>query len=344
MVAINSNFSAARYDLNLRGKKVLVTGATGFLGSHLCQTLAALSNDVHGISREPQTSSVGLRWWHADLCDLGLTRSLINEIRPDVIFHLTTHGWGALGLDHVQPSLYSDVVATVNLLTAATEVKIRRLVLTGSSEEPPAGKPEFVPVSPYATAKWVCSAYARMFHGLYQTPAVIVRVFMTYGPRQPTRKLIPYTILSLLDGRRPEVLNGERLIDWVYVDDVIAGIISAGQAPDVEGSTIDVGSGTLVSIREVVGQLVSLIKPDLHPLYGSTPSTPVGVVRAANVIESFQRIGWKPARSLAEGLELTIEWYRAKLNENACASQTETAAHERNQPETNDSPESRSRS
>jgi nucleoside-diphosphate-sugar epimerase len=297
----------------LSGKKILVTGATGFLGSHLCRTLSRIACDVHAISRKPQTRSKILHWCQGDLSDFATTQTLLGKIQPDVVFHLTSHGWGAPGLEHVQPTLYNDLIATVNVLTVATDLKIRRLVLTGSLEEPQSGDPEVVPSTPYAAAKWACGAYARMFYQLYQTPTVIVRIFMTYGPGQAAEKLIPYTIRTLLRGETPKVTKGERLIDWIYVDDVIEGLLTAGEASDIEGSTIDVGSGTLRSIRDVLEQLVSRVRPGIRPLFGALPSRPMEPVRAANVIDTYERVGWKPAISWEKGLELTVDWYTAQF-------------------------------
>ena len=329
-------------EFKLSRQRILVTGATGFLGSHLCRSLSRIAHDVHAISRKPQTGNKLLQWWQGDLSDFATTQTLLNKIQPDVIFHLTSHGWGAPGLEHVRPTLHSDLIATVNLLTVATELKIRRVVLTGSLEEPQSGDPELVPSTPYAAAKWACGAYARMFHQLYQTPAVIVRIFMTYGPGQPVQKLIPYTILSLLNGEPPKVSNGQRLIDWVYVDDVIEGLLTAAQATDIEGSTIDLGSGTLVSVREVVEQVVSLVGTEVRPLFGAVPSRPIEPVRAANVIDTYERIGWKAATSWQKGLELTINWYSTEFKNNG--SELRTNALQENESQKYGSPKAPPRS
>jgi nucleoside-diphosphate-sugar epimerase len=276
-----------------------------------------MSDDLHAVSRKLRASDKQLQWWQGDLSDFATTQVLIKKIQPHIIFHLTTHGWGAPGLEHVRPTLHNDLIATVNLLTVATELKIRRVILTSSLEEPQGVDEEPVPSSPYAAAKWASAVYARMFYQLYQTPVVITRIFMTYGPGQPVQKLIPYTILSLLRGEAPKLSNGQRLVDWIYIDDVIQGLLAAAQANNVEGSTIDLGSGTLTPIRKVVEELVHLVKPETRPLFGALPSRPTEPVRAANIIDTHERIDWQAATPLEKGLALTVNWYAAQLEDNA---------------------------
>lgn len=304
----------------LPGERVLVTGASGFIGSHLCRVLSKTDNEVHAVSRNPQAGGQTVHWWQGDLADFATTQRLLTAIRPDVIFHLTGHPWGAPGLEHVLPTLRSDLTAAVNVLTAATELKTRRVILTASLEEPQSSDPELVPASPYAAAKWASGAYARMFHRLYQTPAAVVRIYMAYGPGQPDQKLIPYVIRSLLNEEVPKLSSGQRLIDWIYIDDVIDGLLAAAQAKGIEGRTVELGSGTLVSIREVVEQLVRLAAPRVSPSFGALPPRPVEPVRAANTQDAYDRLGWRPLTPLAKGLELTVHWFKAQRGRSDAAA------------------------
>ena len=99
--------------------------------------------------------------------------------------------------------------------------------------------------SPYAAAKWAAAGYGRMFHSLYDTPVVILRPFMTYGPGQASTKLIPAVTLALLRASGPRLSSGRHRSDWVYISDVIEGFVAAATVPGIEGKTIDLGSGTL---------------------------------------------------------------------------------------------------
>ncbi len=122
---------------------VLVTGASGFIGSHLVRRVAASgSAEVHAVSRFDGPKDEGdARWWRGDLTDLATVRSLITAIKPAVIFHLASHVAGDRRLDHVMPTFRANLMSTVNLLTVAAEVGCRRIVLSGSMEEPAAGDP-----------------------------------------------------------------------------------------------------------------------------------------------------------------------------------------------------------
>ena len=299
----------------LSDRKILVTGASGFIGSHLCKRLCNNGCVVHAVSRRKRNSeNNSLEWWQADLTDIDTARELMVTIKPDLIFHLAGLPKGSRTVDLVLSTFRSNLMSTVNLLTAASEVGCDRIILSGSFEEPGLDNLLMVPSSPYAVTKWACSAYARMFHMLYHLPTVNLRIFMVYGPGQYNfSKLIPYTILSSLRGEVVKITDGHRQIDWIFVEDVIDGLLAVVQAPYLEGSTTDMGSGNLVSIRTVVQQLVNLIDPQTVILFGALPDRPMEQVGVANTTATFERIGWIPRTILEDGLKLTVYWYREKF-------------------------------
>jgi len=298
----------------LGGQKVFVTGAGGFIGSHLCRMLGERGAEVHGVSRSVRGNSEGkMHWWQGDLADVSLMRNLLATIKPDIIFHLASYVAGSRDLRLVRPTFESNLVSTVNLLTIASERGCHRIVLAGSMEEPGSDGGETVPCSPYAAAKWASSSYARMFHALYRTPVVMTKLFMVYGPGQKdVTKLIPYVTLSLLDRQPPRLGSGHRQIDWIYVEDVVEGLIMAAQSPQAEGRTIDLGSGTLISIRTIVQDLANRIGSQVELLWGSLPDRPMEQTRVANIAETYDITGWRPKTSLAMGLERTVDWYKGQ--------------------------------
>lgn len=300
--------------IDLAGRPVLVTGASGFIGAHLCRKLAAGGARVHATSRSRQPGDDGLEWHRVDLADRAAAGKLIEDVRPEVVFHLASHVAGAREVELVAPTFDANLASTVHLLTAVTRVGCRRFIQVGSLEEPEPGEPLAVPSSPYAAAKMAASAYARMFHALYGTPVVLVRLFMVYGPAQrDLRKLIPYLILSLLRGRKPKLSSGTREIDWIYVEDVVDGLILAAEQDGNEGRRVDLGSGKLVTIRRVVETLYRRLAPGTVAPFGSLPDRAMEQVRSARSADSYERLGWRPRTSLEVGLAATADWYAREL-------------------------------
>lgn len=306
-----------------RAIKVLVTGARGFVGSHLCESLLRDGAELHAVSQSGPIQEVGKHlsfagagrheavWWCADLSDPQVTQRLLVEIRPDVVFHLAGLVTGSRDREKVLPAVRDNFLSTVNLLNSASGTGVRRLVLAGSIEVPGPGDADIVPCSPYAASKQACLSYARMYHALYGTPVVVARMSMVYGPRQwDTSKLVPYVIGSLLNGERPKLSSGRRMIDWVYVCDVVAGLRAMAQTPGIEGRSIDLGSGKLTSIRDLVQELTSAMHSTIEPEYGAVSDRPMEPERAADVAETARLIGWSPATGLSEGLRQTVAWYR----------------------------------
>jgi UDP-glucose 4-epimerase len=298
-------------------QKALVTGASGFIGSHLCRRLCEIGVEVHGISRKDRTADQdGLRWWKGDLSNTETVHKLLKKIKPDLIFHLASHVLGARDIIHVLPTFYDNLLSSLNLLLNAHEVGCKRIILTGSQDEPDLGDSKAIPSSPYVAAKMASSAYARMFYALYQLPVVNLRVFMVYGPdQQDLSKLVPYTTLSLLRKEVPKVGSGTRQVDWVFVDDVVQAYLAAAQASGLEGKTIEVGSGKLTTVRAVVENLNQMIDPEIRPLFGFLPDRPLEQIRVADTSKAQKLMGWKPETSLEDGLRQTIEWYKRHLKE-----------------------------
>jgi nucleoside-diphosphate-sugar epimerase len=300
---------------DLAGKTVLVTGASGFIGRAVSRRLQAAGARVSCVSRraEPEPGPWD-RWWQVDLANIADVRRLFAGAKPDLVFHLAGITSATRGIESVLPILHANLVPAVNLLVAAGEYPVERLVLTGSLEEPEPDGTWPVASSPYAASKFGAGVYMRMCHALYATPAVWLRLFMVYGPAQAdVRKLIPYVTRALLRGEAPALSDGKRAIDWIYIDDVAEAFLAAGLQEGVEGHTIDIGSGQLVTVREVVERLVQTVNPALQPQFGSVPERRLEQMRVADVQRTAERLGWRATTSLGEGLRQTVDWYRHEV-------------------------------
>jgi UDP-glucose 4-epimerase len=297
-----------------RGCKVLVTGGSGFLGSHLCRKLHHNNADVHATSRRPRVKvQNGPLWWQSDLTNIEEVQNLLSKIRPEVIYHLAGSVGASPDQQLVLPTFHSLLLSTINLLCVGTELGCRRIILAGSLTEPGPQDTHPIPTSPYAAAKWAARGYGRMFHVLYKTPIVVLIPFMTFGPGQNQTKLIPSVILSALRGESPQLASGQWEADGVYVDDVIEGFLTAAHAPGVEGKTIDLGSGVATSVRAVVELLVQQMGTRLKPAFGVLPDRPMEPIRVANAAETKAWLGWEVTTQLESGLRQTVDWYNAEM-------------------------------
>ena len=237
-------------------ERVLVTGASGFIGRHLVARLVAAGSEVHAIARGPQPARPGVRWWQADLTDIDGLRAVVRGARPDAFVHLASMVSGARDVTAVLPTFRNNLESTVNALVCLAEAGCARCVLAGSMEEPDLARGQFEAGSPYAAAKHASAVYGRMFFDLYQLPVVTLRLYMVYGPGQgDTAKLVPYTITSLLAGAAPRFSSGVRPVDWIFVDDVVDGLAAAVADRGPAGYGADIGSGELVTVRDVVTEI-----------------------------------------------------------------------------------------
>jgi UDP-glucose 4-epimerase len=303
---------------SLEGKTVLVAGASGFLGRALVQRLAECKAQVVAMSRNtPQErQSEYVSGWPGDASDSQAVEHTFRSVRPHIVFHLTTAGHGGRDLDLVPSSLRHDMVATINMLyhAAAAGHKVARFVMTASLEEPllhgetvvaPPAEP--TPASPYAAAKWATGAYGRMFRQLYGLDVRIVRPMMAYGPGQKTYKVVPSTIISLLRGEPARLDSGSRRVDWVYIDDVVYGMLRAALVPELH-ETVDLGTGTPVTVGDCAREIARQIgRVDLLDVGDGEHRQ---LERVADVAAARQLIGFQANVDLPQGLAHTIAWYR----------------------------------
>lgn len=301
---------------------VLVTGGSGFIGRHLCRRLRELGADVHATSRQPNigqgvSSGVGSddwRWHQVDVADGEAVGRLMDTVQPRVVYHLASHVVGARDRELVKSTFDANLASTVHLLDAAARLGCDRFVQVGSLEEPDLDEPLAAPSSPYAAAKAAASSYGRMFHQLYETPVVLARLFMVYGPAQMAlKKLVPYVILSLLRGATPQLSSGTRPVDWIFVDDVVEGLVRISQVSGLAGQRVDLGSGQLHTIQQVVQTLYGLFDRSDVPTFGGLADRPMEQVRKAQTGLTARQLGWSPSISLEDGLRRTIDWYRDEL-------------------------------
>ncbi|NUR88638.1 MAG: NAD-dependent epimerase/dehydratase family protein [Nonomuraea sp.] len=286
------------------GSRVLVTGASGFIGSRLTGRLRELGAAVHPVGRTP----AGPGWHLADLRDAEAVERLVREVAPDVVFHLASAVTGTREPAMVLPIMQANLTSVVNLLTAVQCRPGTRVVLAGSIEEPRTGEPS--PSSPYAVAKWAAEGYARLYHHLWQVRVCNLRIAMVYGPGQrDMTKLLPYVTTALLRGERPRLTSGTRLLDWVYVDDVVEAFLAAAESEHSSGKSFEIGSGKATSIRDTVAMVARIIERPFLADFGALPERPLDSARIADLSQAHELLKWTPNTELEQGLRNTITWF-----------------------------------
>lgn len=316
-----------------RDRLVLVTGADGFIGSHLTEALLAAGYRVRALAQYNSFNNWGwlegirhpaLEVVCGDVRDPGFCREITRGC--SMVFHLAA--LIAIPYSYIAPDSYvaTNINGTLNMLQAAKDLGVERIIVTSTSEV--YGTAQYVPIdekhprqpqSPYSATKIGADALAQSFYNAFELPVVTARPFNTYGPRQSARAIIP-TIITQIASGKTEISVGDLspTRDFNYVTDTAAGFIALAETSGIEGRDINIATGTEVSMRETLGLIARLMG---HPetRYVTDPARLRPVRSEVNrlcgdntLIRSLT--SWQPRNSLREGLEKTIEWFTKPEN------------------------------
>jgi nucleoside-diphosphate-sugar epimerase len=289
-----------------------VTGASGFIGRAVCARLLEKGAAVYGTSRR-DIDLESDRWTHAsvDLTIADDVDNLFAVAQPDFVIHLASCVTGKREIEWIRETLAGNLQTAVNVLVAAQKVGVEKTVLAGSLEEPDANDAAPVATSPYAASKWCASTYAKTMHALYGTRSAVARIYMVYGPgQQDLMKLVPYVCLSAARTEAPELMSGGREVDWIYIDDVVDGLIRLAQGGPDDGTYVDIGSGELVTTGDVAERVCRLAGTGVAPVLGAVPDRAMEQVRRADIDATNDVLGWRPAMGIDAGLQRTYDWYK----------------------------------
>ncbi|MBI2470407.1 MAG: SDR family NAD(P)-dependent oxidoreductase [Planctomycetes bacterium] len=319
--------------MNLKRKKILITGADGFIGSHLverlldenCQIKAFVYynsfNSWGWLDTFPKDKLKNIEIFTGDIRDPNGVRTAIKDV--DVVFHLAA----LIGIpfSYHFPDSYIDtnIKGTLNILQACREYNIERVIVTSTSEV--YGTAQYIPIdekhpfqgqSPYSASKIGADKIAESFYRSFSVPVVIARPFNTYGPRQSARAIIPTIITQVLNGNK-EIHIGSLhpTRDLNYVNDICNGFVALAKCDIALGKEVNIGSQTEISIENLANLLIELTGSKAKILSEDARKRPETseverLVCDSSLLEELT--GWRPAVSLKEGLIKTIEWFKDK--------------------------------
>ncbi len=301
--------------MSWRGKRVLITGATGFIGQHLAGKLKTLEATVYGSTSAAEgCDETAPSHQHAppplvlDVRDSKAVKTVLDNLRPDVVFHLAAVGVTNPGVDPMQ-ALTVNAGGVINLLEALKGKDVERVVLVGTSHEyGTSGRArDLDPLSAYAASKVAAWAFGRMYWRAYELPVVFVRPFQVYGPGQPSHALIPAAMRAALSGEDFPMTPGEQIRDFVFAADVAEGMIAAGETAEIEGEALDLGIGVGITVRGIVEMIWDMTDAEGRIQPGARryrTGAPVHLVADAD--RTAQLIGWRATTTVEEGLRITI--------------------------------------
>lgn len=315
--------------ISFENKQVVVTGAGGFIGSHLVERLLALGASVTAFVRYTSRNDAGflrnvngakeaLRIVAGDVRELETVRGVVKG--ADAVFHLAALVGIPYSYVHANEVVDVNTIGTLNVLLAAREYALQKVVIASSSEV--YGSAIYAPIdenhrkqpqSPYSASKIAADALAMSFYYSFGLPVAIVRPFNTYGPRQSDRAVIPAIISQALTRKLIRLGNTAPTRDFTFVTDTAEGILRMGQVEASVGQEINLGSGQEISIGDLAAMIARLIGDQVEIRYEPERSRPgkSEVVRLLSAnSKARELLGWTPRVGLEEGLRATIDWVR----------------------------------
>jgi len=301
---------------NLAKYQLLVVGGTGFIGCHVVKEAIRRGWQVDSLSlNEPsQTNKIeGANYIIADIT-LPSALSKITAIKYDFVVNLSGYIDHTLFSEGGRRTINTHFVGLLNLLDCLDHKHLKRFVQIGSSDEYGAVKaPQHEdsreqPISPYSLAKLACTQFLQMLNRTEAFPAVILRLFLTYGPNQSKKRFLPQIIKGCLDGRAFPTSSGEQLRDFCYIDDTVNAIYSVFECNAANGQVFNVGSGLPISIKDVICKVCEILKKG-QPQFGEVHyRSNESMALYANINKIKTVIGWSPIVSLDAGIAMTAKW------------------------------------
>jgi nucleoside-diphosphate-sugar epimerase len=313
----------------MKNKKILVTGATSFIGSNIVRRLYSKGHrDINILTRKTSDEwrlkdVPGLQRFKVDLVDKKKLEKVVKEINPNIIFHLAVQGiYGGVGVTK-KDFVGTNLLGTINLIDACDKIDYDCFVNTGSSSEyglkdkPMKEEDVCVPINLYGITKNASTQYGQAIARMEGKPIVSLRLFSPFGPFDRKERLISNTILGSLRHKTLKLASPDIGRDYIFIDDVVDLYMQLmGKAKELRGEIFNVGSGIQTKISEVVENIIDITNSKSKIEYGTFEPRAYdkGMLWVADMNKTQKCFDWKPRYSFREGLEESVKWFRYNLD------------------------------
>ena len=307
--------------------KILITGASGFIGANLTYFFLKLGFDIHiFIRNDSDTWRIDrilkrINVCHVDLCKEDNVKRNIARIQPDYILHTACYG-GYPGQNDAKKIYDVNFLSTVNLVNSCRDIDFKLFVNTGSSSEygiknsPMVETDILEPLTDYGVSKASATLYLQAFARRFKKPIATLRLFSPYGYFESAQRLIPCVIIFCVKKRNPRLSSPHNVRDFVFIEDVVeAYLMTLKCKRDLCGEIFNIGSGHEHTVSDVVESIVSMAGKKVRPKWSSLPNDRIEPARwHANITKAKKVLGWAPKNNLHLGLKKTIDWFSQNLD------------------------------
>jgi len=297
----------------MENQKIIVTGSMSFIGLNLIKRIKD-KNEIHAVvhKQKPTTTQKEIlsntTVHRIDITSENISE-LIQQIKPDIIFHLAAYSNANRDEQHLIPAIKANIEGISNLLKATINTNLKRFVNISSSEVYGPSETRFVetqklnPVSPYGITKATAENICNFYYNTYNVPIVNIRPIMVYGEYQSENKIIPFLIKSCKENENINMTSGTQTRDFLYVEDLIEALIKAATKP-VEGETINIGTTHEISIKELALKIKGLTNSKSQINFGVIPTKNNEIMRMhIDITKAKTLLSWEPTTSLDAGLK-----------------------------------------
>lgn len=306
-------------------KKILISGATGFIGANLTRKLIKEDCEVHILNRKNSNLwrvkdiISKIHTHEVDLEEKEKLSKLLKKIQPKIIFHLANLGLYG-GVDSpIDEAIKINLIGTSNLLESASLINYECFVNTGSSSEygqkirPMKETDLCQPTSNYAISKLAATLYAKSYALSNKRPVLTLRLFSPFGPYDHSSRFIAQTIIKLLKGESIYIKNKDATRDYIYIEDVVNAFIKAiKNSKNLSGEILNIGSGKQSSIKDVLELLARETQPKSQIKFEK--SIKDKTIWQADIRKAKEKLGWYPTKTLDQGLKETVKWFKNNLH------------------------------